>query len=307
MYDIIIKGSTITGDIGNLNSEATFYQNKASIFTNTNFEASALNVFMEKLSDTCLNLSSNITSLSDFLNSYMDELNNLETTYSSYPVFEYNVSNEALFRGIPFNIISSSNLNVKDVSNALYEDLYVNSTALNIFTLAQINEYLGSDYDNINTARQSLEVYIKDKSVEYVEKQFKSIENDKTRQSLVDFAMTFIASDKRSALPYVWGGTSLETGADCSGFVQAVYKEFGYELPRTADVQVNCGTPVEKYEDLKPGDLIGTDGGDHIMIYVGDNMVVHENNSNTGTIYQNMFEQINYSGLYKMCRIIPDY
>lgn len=79
--------------------------------------------------------------------------------------------------------------------------------------------------------------------------------------SVVDFATQFVGN------PYVWGGTSLTDGADCSGFVQSVYANFGVSLPRTSYEQQNAGTEVS-YADAQPGDLICYGG--HVAIYMGD-------------------------------------
>lgn len=79
--------------------------------------------------------------------------------------------------------------------------------------------------------------------------------------------------------PYVYGGTSLTKGADCSGFVYRVYKDFGYNLPRTSFEQRSAGTSVN-YSDAQPGDLICYDG--HIGIYIGDGLIVHASSARTG-------------------------
>ena len=76
--------------------------------------------------------------------------------------------------------------------------------------------------------------------------------------------------------PYVYGGTSLTSGADCSGFVYRVYKDFGYKLPRTSYEQRSAGTGVN-YSDAQPGDLICYSG--HIGIYIGGGKIVHASNS----------------------------
>lgn len=79
--------------------------------------------------------------------------------------------------------------------------------------------------------------------------------------------------------PYVYGGTSLTNGADCSGFVYRVYKNFGYDLPRTSYEQRSAGTSVS-YDDAQPGDLICYDG--HIGIYIGGGKIVHASSAKTG-------------------------
>ena len=68
-------------------------------------------------------------------------------------------------------------------------------------------------------------------------------------QVIVDYACQFIGN------PYVWGGTSLTDGADCSGFVQSVFAHFGISLPRTTYDQINAGVEVS-YDQAMPGDLI---------------------------------------------------
>lgn len=85
-------------------------------------------------------------------------------------------------------------------------------------------------------------------------------------QAVVDYANQFIGN------PYVWGGTSLTDGADCSGFVQAVYAHFGVSLPRTSYDQRSAGYEVS-YDNAIPGDLICYDG--HIGIYVGNGQIVN--------------------------------
>ena len=91
--------------------------------------------------------------------------------------------------------------------------------------------------------------------------------------SVVDYATQFVGN------PYVWGGTSLTNGADCSGFVQSVYSNFGVSLPRTSYEQQNAGTEVS-YADAQPGDLICYGG--HVAIYMGNGQIVHASNSRDG-------------------------
>ena len=91
--------------------------------------------------------------------------------------------------------------------------------------------------------------------------------------SVVSYATQFVGN------PYVWGGTSLTSGADCSGFVQSVYANFGVSLPRTSYEQQNAGTEVS-YADAQPGDLICYGG--HVAIYMGNGQIVHASNSRDG-------------------------
>lgn len=88
-------------------------------------------------------------------------------------------------------------------------------------------------------------------------------------QAIVDYACQFIGN------PYVWGGTSLTDGADCSGFVQSVFAHFGISLPRTTYDQIYAGVEVS-YDQAMPGDLICYDG--HIGIYIGNGQIFNAQN-----------------------------
>ena len=85
-------------------------------------------------------------------------------------------------------------------------------------------------------------------------------------QAVIDYACQFIGN------PYVWGGTSLTNGADCSGFVQAVYQNFGISLPRTSAEMRSAGYEVS-YENALPGDIMCYDG--HVGLYMGDGTIVN--------------------------------
>ena len=101
-----------------------------------------------------------------------------------------------------------------------------------------------------------------------------------TGSQVVNFATQFLGN------PYVWGGTSLTNGADCSGFTQSVFANFGISIPRTAAAQASSGTPVS-LSDIQAGDLLFYSNGSgigHVTIYMGHGQVVHASNSNTGII-----------------------
>ena len=103
-----------------------------------------------------------------------------------------------------------------------------------------------------------------------------------TRQSIVNFALQFVGC------PYVYGGTSLTNGADCSGFTQSVMANFGISIPRTAGAQSVGGRAVS-LSNIQPGDLLfysgsGDYGIGHVTMYIGNGQVVHASTSRTGII-----------------------
>lgn len=118
------------------------------------------------------------------------------------------------------------------------------------------------------------------------------------RVDLCQYAKQFLGN------PYVWGGTSLTNGADCSGFVLSVFKKFGISLPHYSGAQANCGTTISESE-LKAGDLIFyAKGGtiNHVAIYIGSGQVIHASSPKTGIKISNY----NYRTPYKMVRILQD-
>lgn len=98
-------------------------------------------------------------------------------------------------------------------------------------------------------------------------------------QQVADFAVQFVGN------PYVYGGTSLTNGADCSGFTLSVYANFGVSLPHSAKAQNTKGTNVGSIDNAIPGDLVYYSG--HIAIYIGNGKIVHASNSRTGIIISN--------------------
>lgn len=92
-------------------------------------------------------------------------------------------------------------------------------------------------------------------------------------QAVVNYGMKFLGN------PYVFGGTSLTNGADCSGFVQSVYAAFGVSLPRNSAAQRSAGYAVSM-SDIQPGDIVCYSG--HVGIYAGNNTLLHASNERTG-------------------------
>lgn len=118
------------------------------------------------------------------------------------------------------------------------------------------------------------------------------------RVDLCQYAKQFLGN------PYVWGGTSLTKGADCSGFVQSVFKKYGVSLPRTSREQAKAGTTIQASQ-LQPGDLIFyAKGGtiNHVAIYIGNGQVIHASSPKTGI----KISSYNYRTPAKMVRILQD-
>ena len=104
--------------------------------------------------------------------------------------------------------------------------------------------------------------------------------------------------------PYVWGGTSLTNGTDCSGFVLSVFKKYGVKLPRTSREQANYGTTI-KVSEAKAGDLIFYGNGktiNHVALYIGGGQVIHASSPKTGIRISN----VNYRSPVKAVRVLYD-
>lgn len=101
--------------------------------------------------------------------------------------------------------------------------------------------------------------------------------------AVAEYALQFVGN------PYVYGGTSLTNGADCSGFVLSVYANFGVSLPHSSKADRSQGYAVDGIENAQPGDLICYSG--HVALYIGNGQIVHASNSRTGIIVSN----VNYS------------
>lgn len=107
------------------------------------------------------------------------------------------------------------------------------------------------------------------------------LSSDEARGEVLQYAKKFLGN------PYVWGGTSLTNGCDCSGFAQQIFANFGYILPRTSRQQAKAGTRIP-VQEAKPGDLLfyQRESGFiyHVMIYLGDGKVIHAGSEATGIL-----------------------
>lgn len=118
------------------------------------------------------------------------------------------------------------------------------------------------------------------------------------RVSLVQYACQFIGN------PYVWGGTSLTRGADCSGFVLSVFANYGVSLPHSSRSQANSGTKISA-DEAEPGDLFFYGNGksiNHVAIYIGNGQVVHASSPKSGIKISSAY----YRTPVKVVRILND-
>ncbi len=115
-------------------------------------------------------------------------------------------------------------------------------------------------------------------------KEFNEYKLPDLSESLLDRGKTLLGT------PYVWGGSSLKTGFDCSGFVGHVYsEELGIKLPRTTREMLSMDAPIIARSDLAPGDLIlfndqGRGRVSHVGIYMGDGQFIHTSSKRSGGV-----------------------
>ena len=103
-------------------------------------------------------------------------------------------------------------------------------------------------------------------------------------QQIVDYAMSYVG-----VTPYVWGGNSLYSGTDCSGFVHLIFGAFGIYCSHASLEYDGSGFGhIISYSELQPGDIVVYGGGDHVAIYAGNEYVVHCSSPENGTVYWNM-------------------
>lgn len=172
----------------------------------------------------------------------------------------------------------------------------------------------GEELEVIEEQGEWIKVYLDDQEV-YVSSQYVKINEEldtaitmtevlygegvsDVRVELCQYALQFIGN------PYVWGGTSLTKGADCSGFVLSVFKKFGVNLPHSSVTQSQLGTKI-KQSEAKAGDLVFYGNGsriNHVAIYLGNGQVVHASSPKTGI----RTSKVGYRTPVKFVRILQD-
>lgn len=121
--------------------------------------------------------------------------------------------------------------------------------------------------------------------------------SSKSGSEIAKYALNFVGN------PYVWGGTSLTRGADCSGFVQTIYSQFGYSIPRDSRSQAAGAGYEVSLSDRQPGDLLFYASGgrvNHVAMYIGNDRIVHAANRRQGIITS----RYNYRDVYKIRRVV---
>lgn len=158
--------------------------------------------------------------------------------------------------------------------------------------------YISADYADVEAVYQvaeSIEEEQQRLAEEAAEAEAKAEADTYNRRvEVVNYAMQFLGN------PYVWGGTSLTNGIDCSGFTMQVYAHIGYSLPHYDVSQRSCGTAVDSLADALPGDLVFYSG--HVAIYCGGGQVVHASNPRDGIKVSNA----NYRSIVCIRRIIQN-
>lgn len=120
--------------------------------------------------------------------------------------------------------------------------------------------------------------------------------NEELGQQIVAYAKQFLGT------PYVYGGTNLNSGVDCSGFTSSVLKHFGIYVSRTSTSQANDGVRIKKSE-LQPGDLVFFNTGgnsriSHVGLYIGDNKIIHSASARSGGVIISDLNQAYYRNTY---------
>lgn len=155
-----------------------------------------------------------------------------------------------------------------------------------------------SDAAYISTRDNNVEVrYALEEAIKFSPVEEKANQESSLRSKIVNYAVQFVGN------PYVWGGTSLTKGADCSGFTQSVLRNFGISIPRVSRDQAKTGRTITQSE-MRPGDLVfyTSSGGvvNHVAMYIGNGQVVHAASKRSGI----KISTWNYRKVYRIKNMI---
>ncbi len=183
--------------------------------------------------------------------------------------------------------VKTPTLNVREEPNTECSILALMPQGEELNVLEDLSGWVKVDLDNTNgfISKDYVDISVQlPKAMTMTEVRYGNGVSD-VRVDLISYATQFVGN------PYVWGGTSLTNGADCSGFTLSIFAKYGVYLPHSSKAQANCGTRISASE-AKPGDLFFYGSGSsisHVAIYIGNGQIVHASSKKTGIKISNAF------------------
>lgn len=183
--------------------------------------------------------------------------------------------------------VKTPTLNVREEPNTECSILALMPQGEELNVLEDLSGWVKVDLDNTNgfISKDYVDISVQlPKAMTITEVRYGNGVSD-VRVDLISYATQFVGN------PYVWGGTSLTNGADCSGFTLSIFAKYGVYLPHSSKAQANCGTRISASE-AKPGDLFFYGSGSsisHVAIYIGNGQIVHASSKKTGIKISNAF------------------
>ena len=183
--------------------------------------------------------------------------------------------------------VKTPTLNVREEPNTECSILALMPQGEELNVLEDLSGWVKGDLDNTNgfISKDYVDISVQlPKAMTMTEVRYGNGVSD-VRVDLISYATQFVGN------PYVWGGTSLTNGADCSGFTLSIFAKYGVYLPHSSKAQANCGTRISASE-AKPGDLFFYGSGSsisHVAIYIGNGQIVHASSKKTGIKISNAF------------------
>ena len=183
--------------------------------------------------------------------------------------------------------VKTPTLNVREEPNTECSILALMPQGEELNVLEDLSGWVKVDLDNTNgfISKDYVDISVQlPKAMTMTEVRYGNGVSD-VRVDLISYATQFVGN------PYVWGGTSLTNGADCSGFTLSIFAKYGGYLPHSSKAQANCGTRISASE-AKPGDLFFYGSGSsisHVAIYIGNGQIVHASSKKTGIKISNAF------------------